>query len=332
MKGSIIDKPSSSFRGALRTSRRSVVRVAIENMPIAPERPPEFSTNRAYGRPAEPQECGAGVGQSIYIGQPYDAATQLDYLNARYYNGAQGQFLSEDPTFLALGNPNGVQQLANHNQMALLANPQTLNAYSYSQDNPMINSDPSGNWYVDINFSFLIPLWQPVVGAGPTEGVEISQEGIYEYKGPAVGAKPGPGSSIGFSTANPTVGWTSGGSACLLVCYGRGSDGSTEWGLGTPGISGSAVYTKQLISFGPATYYIKGNQTQALSLQNANPVTSLRATNAITTNSGSVTSLGYNSSSGSGGSQSDQQAQNIQSQINIIESEIQTIQREINSS
>jgi RHS repeat-associated protein len=33
-----------------------------------------------------------------YIGEYYDAASQLSYLNARYYDPARGQFLSEDPT------------------------------------------------------------------------------------------------------------------------------------------------------------------------------------------------------------------------------------------
>ena len=54
------------------------------------------------------------------------------FLNARYYNSAQGQFLSEDPVFL--GSP------AKQN----LANPQSLNSYSYANDNPINLSDPNG--------------------------------------------------------------------------------------------------------------------------------------------------------------------------------------------
>jgi RHS repeat-associated protein len=42
----------------------------------------------------------AGVGQRIFIGEQYDAATQLSYLNARYYDGTKAKFISEDPTFL----------------------------------------------------------------------------------------------------------------------------------------------------------------------------------------------------------------------------------------
>ena len=53
-------------------------------------------------------------------------------LNARYYSSAQGQFLSEDPVFL--GNPS--QQN--------LQDPQSLNSYSYANDNPIVKSDPNG--------------------------------------------------------------------------------------------------------------------------------------------------------------------------------------------
>jgi len=94
-----------------------------------------------------------------FIGQQYDAATQLDYLNARYYDGSRGQFLSEDPMFLTLGSPSQLMQSWRQNQPLLLADPQSLNAYSYSEDNPIIKSDPTGR------FAF-IPLFIAIgVGA-----------------------------------------------------------------------------------------------------------------------------------------------------------------------
>ena len=66
------------------------------------------------------------------------------FLNARYYNSAQGQFLSEDPVFLALGSSGQVQQLTQKSQSQFLSNPQSLNSYSYAQDNPITSTDPSG--------------------------------------------------------------------------------------------------------------------------------------------------------------------------------------------
>ena len=68
----------------------------------------------------------------------------LSYLNARYYNSSQGQFWSEDPVFLMVGSPGQVQQLTQRSQSQFLSNPQSLNSYSYAQDNPITSKDPSG--------------------------------------------------------------------------------------------------------------------------------------------------------------------------------------------
>ncbi len=67
-----------------------------------------------------------------YIGQQYDGTTGLNYLNARYQDPQRGQFVSEDPVFL--GNPS--QQN--------LQDPQSLNSYSYANDNPVTKKDPDG--------------------------------------------------------------------------------------------------------------------------------------------------------------------------------------------
>jgi RHS repeat-associated protein len=82
--------------------------------------------------------------QREYIGQFADQ-TGLDYLNARYYDSARGQFLSEDPVFLALGNNDQVRRLALQEQQKLMIDPQQINAYNYSRNNPIINKDPTGN-------------------------------------------------------------------------------------------------------------------------------------------------------------------------------------------
>jgi RHS repeat-associated protein len=79
-----------------------------------------------------------------YIGQFSDAQTNLNYLNARYNDGQRGQFLSEDPVFLALGTPQA-EALSQQRAAYLLSDPQQLNAYSYSRDNPIVHKDPSGN-------------------------------------------------------------------------------------------------------------------------------------------------------------------------------------------
>jgi RHS repeat-associated protein len=57
-------------------------------------------------------------------------------LQARYYDSARGQFVSQDPVFWEIG-------LTNDGKKALL-NPQVVNAYGYSADNPITSKDPNG--------------------------------------------------------------------------------------------------------------------------------------------------------------------------------------------
>ena len=45
-----------------------------------------------------------------YIGQ-FEDQSNLSYLNARYYSPSQGQFISQDPSFLAVGDPNKLKQV-----------------------------------------------------------------------------------------------------------------------------------------------------------------------------------------------------------------------------
>jgi RHS repeat-associated protein len=74
---------------------------------------------------------GSNVQQRKYIGQ-FSDSSGLDYLNARYLSSDRGQFISEDPVFL--GDP----------KQQNIQDPQSFNTYSYSQNNPITRSDPSG--------------------------------------------------------------------------------------------------------------------------------------------------------------------------------------------
>jgi RHS repeat-associated protein len=84
-----------------------------------------------------------------YIGQIADPESSLLYLNARYMNPVQGQFLSEDPVFLSTDSMN------NDARLQYFSDPQRLNAYSYSGNNPTTQKDPSGKGYVEVGVAFL---------------------------------------------------------------------------------------------------------------------------------------------------------------------------------
>jgi RHS repeat-associated protein len=82
---------------------------------------------------------GATSTSRQYIGERYDSDTDLNYLNARYYQSTRGQFLSEDPVFWE--NP----------KMQNMMNPQSLNSYAYANGNPITTKDPLGLWAVSYN-------------------------------------------------------------------------------------------------------------------------------------------------------------------------------------
>ena len=140
-----------------------------------------------------------------YIGQ-YSDPSGVDYLQNRYYNSSQAQFLSEDPMFLAFGtqSQNGSQAnqqnpLSNAQSVNIfrttgvssnstsasgfehniqqwgnmwgeyLSDPQQQNAYSYGRDNPISYFDPAGLFGIFAN-------WNAGGAAGLGEGFAGSVE------------------------------------------------------------------------------------------------------------------------------------------------------------
>ncbi|MES2930633.1 MAG: RHS repeat-associated core domain-containing protein [Patescibacteria group bacterium] len=79
------------------------------------------------------QRISSGVytNQKQFLSQVYDSDTSLNYLNARYYEGTKGRFISQDPMFWSF-------------DQSWLADPQNQNSYSYARNNPITLSDPTG--------------------------------------------------------------------------------------------------------------------------------------------------------------------------------------------
>lgn len=89
---------------------------------------------------------GTDLTERKYIGERYDEESSLSYLNVRYYDPGRGQFLSQDPTFLAIGNPAQLGNMTGLSHQQVLSDLQQLNSYSYARNNPITYSDPEGEW------------------------------------------------------------------------------------------------------------------------------------------------------------------------------------------
>ena len=165
--------------------------------------------------------------QRKYIGQQYDAATQLDYLNARYYNSAQGQFISQDPVFVA--GPLGQN----------LEDPQSLNAYSYSEDNPITKEDPTGK-LTNAQISAILGSISSIL------------QGISSLLGGGISSN-GPGIGSGNAQSTPSVANKSSGSAA----GGFGTSGYSsitvpgQWVTQMPDLTGCFTACTEMLGYTP---------------------------------------------------------------------------------
>jgi RHS repeat-associated protein len=84
---------------------------------------------RTHSRTTEFDACA-----SRFTGKERDVESGNDYLGARYYESSMGRWMSPDWSKTPTGVP-----------YADLSNPQTLNLYSYVNNNPLSRTDGSGH-------------------------------------------------------------------------------------------------------------------------------------------------------------------------------------------
>ena len=207
---------------------------------------------------------GTDASDRRFIGQFADDATSLDYLNARYYDPARGQFTSQDPTFLAVGYKGLISQISQQEQQNLLADPQQLNSYGYGRDNPLTQRDANGNISVSVSGSFTTYLPGSPAPVGPFGGLILASDGIYRMEGGSVTIRPGPSAAATISSGNPVDGAYYSGVSLYGIAgvYGGGSTGiqekgqggyqfsGGEFGVGTPGASWDTYRVKKVVSYG----------------------------------------------------------------------------------
>ena len=121
-----------------------------------------------------------------------DESSNLNYLNSRYYSSDRGLFLSQDPVFLAIGNPGQVRQLTQQEQQEILFDPQLLNSYNYGRNNPLRYKDPEDQW-VELSVSVVIP------GRSFSAGLRFDWNGIDYFMSGGVGYGAGGGIELAWA-------------------------------------------------------------------------------------------------------------------------------------
>jgi RHS repeat-associated protein len=96
-----------------------------------------------------------------FTGKERDAETGLDYFVNRYYSGAQGRFTSPD-----IAGPR-------------LDDPQSLNRYAYTRNNPLRRVDPDGLYDRDVHMSLTWALGEAAgYGSAQAFGVAVADQGV----------------------------------------------------------------------------------------------------------------------------------------------------------
>jgi RHS repeat-associated protein len=111
-----------------------------------------------YGN--EVHRNGTHLSDYTYTDQYKDSETGLLYYDARYYDSEVGRFTSVDP------------QVNYNPKLAVETGPQTLNTYTYANNNPIRYNDPTGNWFETgfdvamVTLSFKTFAEHPTLGNG----------------------------------------------------------------------------------------------------------------------------------------------------------------------
>jgi len=150
-----------------------------------------------FAAPTFEVSIGNGASSRQFAGKERDSESGLDYFWARYYGSALGRFTSPDWS----ARPQPVPY-------AELSNPQSLNLYSYVQNNPLKNRDADGHWCLfGIGTTCNAPLPKP---PAPPSAPPVGPDGA-PLAGPTAAATIRVGNTRAYraawSKANPGMKW-----------------------------------------------------------------------------------------------------------------------------
>lgn len=97
-----------------------------------------------FGTTLDAEDTGTGTTSRKFTSYDRSTTTQLDYAVNRHYDPQQGRFTQVDPLGM---------------KATTIGNPQSLNLYSYCENDPINNTDPSGLGF----FSFLKKIFKAIV-------------------------------------------------------------------------------------------------------------------------------------------------------------------------
>src|SRR5882672_636875 len=170
-------------------------------------------------------------------------------MQARYQNSSRGKFISEDPVFL--GDPS--QQM--------LTDPQSLNSYSYANDNPTTKSDPTGRTYLELSAAGTFQGWSGSIGVR----ADLYGINVFAAGGVGVGSAGYPISaalSSGNLSRKTETTMTAGGDAAYL--FGLGISGSGTYQPSTYSVTNKSGDVSLIAGYGADAYLRKEVSTPVL--------------------------------------------------------------------
>lgn len=130
----------------------------------------EYIVYKPFGGVLVDNKSGAYENNLKYTGKELDSDTGYYYYGARYYNGTYGRFLSQDPVYLAVG--------ISMSTLDVLADPQSLNSYSYSRNNPINLNDPDGRQWEWVWKIFAVTETLFNVGTAFVPGISDARDAV----------------------------------------------------------------------------------------------------------------------------------------------------------